>query len=317
VLLTVDSDGTERVLVDPVAVDPSGATTLDAWQPSKEGDRLAYQLSHGGTEESLLHVVDVVTGERLEEPIDRTRYSPVAWLPGGKAYYYVRRIAPELTPEGEEQYHRRVWLHRLGTDPADDVEILGAGLDRTSYFGVTVSMDGRWLVVGASTGTAPRNDLWLADLTGSGEAAPDLVVVQEGVDAQTSLHAGRDGRLYLFTDRDAPRGRLMVTGPGALDYASWQELLPSDSAAVLGGYAILDGAELGRPVLLAAWTRHAISEITVHDLATGEPRGRIGLPGLGTIGGLHERPEGGHEAWFAYTDHTTPTAVYQWNRTAG
>ena len=99
------------------------------------------------------------------------------------------------------------------------------------------------------------------------------MVVQEGVDAQTSLHAGRDGRLYLFTDRDAPRGRLMVTGPGALDYASWQELLPSDREAVLGGYAILDGAELGRPVLLAAWTRHAISEITVHDLATGELRG--------------------------------------------
>jgi prolyl oligopeptidase len=86
---------------------------------------------------------------------------------------------------------------------------------------------------------------------------------------------------------------------------------------VLGGYAILDGAELGRPVLLAAWTRHAISEITVHDLATGELRGQIGLPGLGTIGGLHERPEGGHEAWFAYTDHTTPAAVYHYDARDG
>jgi prolyl oligopeptidase len=109
----------------------------------------------------------------------------------------------------------------------------------------------------------------------------------------------------------------MVTGPGALDYADWQELLPADSEAVLGGYAILDGGELGRPVLLAAWTRHAISEITVHDLATGERRDQIGLPGLGTIGGLHERPEGGHEAWFAYTDHTTPTAVYHYDARDG
>ena len=50
--MTVDPDGTERVLLDPIAIDPSGLTTLDTWQPSKEGDLLAYQLSEGGTEES-------------------------------------------------------------------------------------------------------------------------------------------------------------------------------------------------------------------------------------------------------------------------
>ncbi len=323
VLLTVDSDGTERVLVDPVAVDPSGATTLDAWQPSKEGDRLAYQLSHGGTEESLLHVVDVVTGERLEEPIDRTRYSPVAWLPGGKAYYYVRRIAPELTPEGEEQYHRRVWLHRLGTDPADDVEILGAGLDRTSYFGVTVSMDGRWLVVGASTGTAPRNDLWLADLSDGRLESPDLRVVQQDVDASTSMHVGRDGRVYLFTDREASRGRLMVTTPDATAYEAWTDLVPEDDEAVLEGYAVLDGPgpdgepPAGGGTLLCVWTRHAVSELTTHVLGTGERTGSVPLPGLGSVAGIAERPEGGYEAWFGYTDHVVPASVYRYDASTG
>ncbi|MEN9710642.1 MAG: hypothetical protein RL441_634, partial [Actinomycetota bacterium] len=43
VLYTVDPDGTERALVDVVAIDPAGATTLDSWQPSKEGNLLAYQ----------------------------------------------------------------------------------------------------------------------------------------------------------------------------------------------------------------------------------------------------------------------------------
>src|SRR3954464_2042494 len=37
VLLTVDPDGTEHVLLDPIAMDPAGTTTLDAWQPDKEG----------------------------------------------------------------------------------------------------------------------------------------------------------------------------------------------------------------------------------------------------------------------------------------
>ena len=317
VLLTVDPDGTERTLIDPVALDPTGTTTLDAWQPSKEGDLLAYQLSAGGTEESELFVMDVATGDQLEGPIDRTRYSPVAWLPGGAAFYYVRRIDPELVPADEQQFHRRVWLHRLRTDPAEDVLVFGDGLDKTNYYGVSVSMDGRWLSVGASAGTAPRNDLWLADLTASPPEAPRLEVVQQGVDASTSLHVGRDGRAYLFTDRDAPRGRLAVTTPDATSYDAWTDLVPEDDEAVLEGYAILDGTELADPVLLCAWTRHAMSEVSVHDLRTGRRTGSVPLPGLGSVGGLSERPEGGHEAWLGYTDHVTPSSVYRYDATTG
>ena len=83
-----------------MAIDPSGLTTLDAWQPDKEGRLLAYQLSQGGDEESLLRVLDVETGALVDGPIDRCRYSNVAWLPGGKAFYYTRRLPPGEVPEG-------------------------------------------------------------------------------------------------------------------------------------------------------------------------------------------------------------------------
>ncbi|MGH3327177.1 MAG: prolyl oligopeptidase family serine peptidase, partial [Streptomycetales bacterium] len=192
VLHTTDPDGTERVLLDPMAIDASGTTTLDAWQPSKEGHLLAYQLSEKGTEESVVRVLDVVTGEVLDGPIDRTRYSPIAWLPGGKAYFYVRRLAPEGLPEGDEQFHRRIWLHRIGADPDEDVLVFGEGLDKTNYYGVSVSMDGRWLTVSAAAGTAPRNDIWLADLQATGPEQPELRVVQHGVDAHTALRVSRD-----------------------------------------------------------------------------------------------------------------------------
>ena len=315
VLLTVDPDGTERVLVDPIALDATGATTLDAWQPSKEGDLLAYQISAGGTEESELLVIEVATGRQVDGPIDRTRYSPVAWLPGAEAFYYVRRLAAEHVPADESQYHRRVWLHRLGTDPADDVMVFGDGMDKTSYYGVNVSMDGRWMSIGSSSGTAPRNDLWLADLASSPLEAPELRVVQVDVDASTSLQVGRDGRAYLFTDRDSPRNRLAVTGPDDLDYTSWTDLVPEDEEAVLEGYAILDGPELASGVLLCTWTRHAVGEVTVHDLRTGERTGTVPLPGLGSITALTERPEGGHEAWLGYTDHVTASSVYRYDAT--
>jgi prolyl oligopeptidase len=323
VLYTRLGDGVAEVLVDPMAIDPSGLTTLDAWQPDKEGRLLAYQLSAGGDEESLLRVLDVATGSLVDGPIDRCRYSNVGWLPGGKAFYYTRRLPPGQVPEGESQYHRRVYLHQVGAPADDDVLIFGSGRDKTDYYSVSVSWDGRWLMISASRGTAPRNDLWLADLASSDPASPDLRVFQEGVDALTSVRAGRDGLLYVFTDSGAPRGRIAVTLPRALagsgepgdpaDPSGWRELIAEDPEAVLQGYAILDGSELDRAVLLACWTRHALSEITVHDLATGALLGGIPLPGLGSAGGPSERPEGGHEAWFGYTDHTTPPMVLRFD----
>ncbi|GAA3425616.1 prolyl oligopeptidase family serine peptidase [Streptosporangium sandarakinum] len=315
VLYTADPGGAERALFDPMAIDPTGLTTLDAWQPDKEGRLLAYQVSVGGDEESSLYLMDVATGERIEGPIDRCRYSPVAWLPGGEAFYYVRRLPSTEVPEGEEQFHRRVYLHRVGTSTEDDVLIFGEGMEKTNYYGVAVSRDGRRLQISASRGTAPRNDLWVADLSASTPDSPELTVVQEGVDAQTALHFGRDGLLYVFTDRDAPRGRICVTDPSEPLAEQWRDLIPQDPEAVLTDYAILD--DLDRPVMLVGWTRHAISEITVHDLATGERVGEVPTPGLGTIGGITERPEGGHEAWFGYTDNTTPPTIQRYDARTG
>jgi prolyl oligopeptidase len=308
---------TGRALIDPVAIDSSGRTTLDAWAPDKEGRLLAYQLSHGGDEESLLRVIDVATGELVDGPIDRCRYSGVAWLPGGKAFYYVRRLPPEAVPEGESQYHRRLYLHVVGTPPESDTEVFGAGRDKTTYYGASVSRDGRWLIVSASVGTAPREDIWIADLTACDPAAPALVPLMVGLDAMASPRVGRDGKLYVFTDLNAPRGRICVADPAAPGPEGWRDLVAEDPSAVLRSYAILDGPELTRPVLVVSRTRHAVSEVSVHDLATGEFLRALELPGIGTVGGVGERPEGGHEAWFGYTDYTTPPVVLRYDAAAG
>ena len=303
VLLTRDPDGGERVLLDPIAVDPSGATTLDAWAPSKEGTRLAVQLSSGGDEESLLHVLDVESGARLDGPIDRCRYSPVAWVPGGDAFFYVRRLAPEQVPAGEEQFHRRVWRHVVGSSPEKDALVWGEGLDPTHYYGCSVSQDSRWLLVTASAGTAPRDDVWLFDLAGDGGA----VEVQVGVDARCAPWISRDGRLWLLTDRDAPRGRLCVAEPTSP--RAWTTVLTEDAEAVLEDVALLDDG-----VIAALRSRHALSEITLH---SGEASRQVPLPALSTVSGLSSEPEGGSRVWFGATSPTSPSRVSELEATTG
>ncbi|MDP5095752.1 MAG: prolyl oligopeptidase family serine peptidase, partial [Candidatus Nanopelagicales bacterium] len=258
-------------------------------------------------------VIDTATGERIEDGIDRCRYSPIAWLPGGDRFYYVRRIAPELLPETEQKFHRRVYLHTVGTETDTDVLVFGAGMTMTNYYGVEVSRDGRWLQVSASEGTEPRNDLWLADLEAAPPEAPAFQLVQGDLDAQIGMHAARNGLFYISTDLDAPRGTLLVSAPEHLWDEPWRTLLPEDQDSVLEGYAILDGPEMMRPVLLVCRTRHVVSEVSVHDLDTGALVRTIPLPGAGTIGGPVERPEGGPVAWLVYTDHTTIPTIYSFD----
>ncbi len=218
-------------------------------------------------------------------------------------------------PAGEEQFHRRVWRHRVGAPPEDDVLVHGEGSDPTTYFGVRTSRDGRWLVVSGSAGTAPRDDVWIADLAGDGTFRE----FQLGVDAQTAAWVARDGRLWLMSDRDAPRWRLAVADPA--DPATWapgkwQDVVPQQPDAVLSDIALVDGPD-GELQVLAVHAVDATDRLSVWagPDSPAQP-GRlvdVDRPGAGSISGVTAPPEGGTQAWIGYTDYATPPSVYSWD----
>ncbi len=185
VLFVREADGSERVLIDPMELDPTGSTTRCV--AAVQGRRTARVPSiRRGTEESVLYVMDVATGEVIDGPIDRCRYSPLRGFPEASTSTRSQSSA-RSTAESERGFHRRVFLHTVGADAAGDANVFGAGMTMTNYYGVEVSRDGRWLQVSAAEGTEPRNDLWVADLTTTSADRPAFQHVQVDVDAQTSL----------------------------------------------------------------------------------------------------------------------------------
>jgi prolyl oligopeptidase len=308
-VLHVRDGDVERVVLDVTILDPTGQTTLDGWTPSPDGRLLAYRLSAGGDEESRLFVLDVDSGQLVDGPIDRCRTTPVAWLPDGSGFYYVRRLPPEAVPAGEEMFHRRVWRHELGTDPDTDVLVHGEGQDPTTYYGLDLSVDGRWLVVTGRPGTAPRHAVWLADLHAGGELRE---VVAADADVLCHAWVERDGRLYLLTTHGAPRYRLCVADPERPEPEHWTELIAEEPDSVLDAVRWLDGGGHG-PRLVALRTRHAVSELHLHDPATGRRLDRVPLPGMGSVVGLSTvdpRTETERDAvWIGWTDWVTPPAV--------
>ena len=82
--------GSDRVLIDPNTLNDQGTTALDWFYPSDDGALLAYGLSENGSEESVLHVMDVATGQLLADRIPDTRAADLAWLPDNSGFYYTR-----------------------------------------------------------------------------------------------------------------------------------------------------------------------------------------------------------------------------------
>src|SRR6187401_44651 len=85
-------DGKERLLADPDAFQKETGKphAINYFQPSPDSKRVAVGISQGGNELASLYIIDVATGKRTEDPIDRARYSQPAWTPDSKAIFFSR-----------------------------------------------------------------------------------------------------------------------------------------------------------------------------------------------------------------------------------
>jgi prolyl oligopeptidase len=294
--------GEDRPVVDPNLLDTAGTTALDWFFPSVDGRLLAYGLSENGSEQSVLHLLDVDRGADLPDRIPHTRAADLAWLPDSSGFYYTRYPAPGEVAGGEEHYHRAVYFHPLGADPAADPEVYRPA--RKEYWpGVSLSPDGRWLLVTVAR-TFDQTDLYLGDrhATGGAVTAPPLVPVAEGLPASFSGEVAH-GRLFLRTDLDAPTYRLYEVDPERPARGHWRELVPPRDDAVLDGFAVA-----GRRLALS-YLERAASRLRLADLDGGLHRD-VELPTLGSLSGLGAEWDG-NELFFGFSTYTVPPSVYR------
>lgn len=292
--------GEDRAAVDPNALDPAGTTALDWFFPSDDGHLLAYGLSENGSEQSVLHVLDVARNVHLPDRIPRTRSADLAWLPDASGFYYTRYPAPGDVAEGEEHYHRAVYYHALGTDPAADPLIYQPA--RKEYWpGVSLSPDGRWLLIGVAR-TFDQTDLYLGDRAAAGSPAPPLVAVAEQLAASFDGEIVRD-RLWLRTNLDAPTYRLYEVDPERPERGGWREVVPPRQDAVL------EGARVVGDHLVLSYLERASSRLRLAGL-DGRIRREVALPMLGSLFGAGSEWDG-RELFFGFSSYTVPPTIYR------
>ena len=295
-------DSADRVAVDPNALNEAGTTALDWFYPSEDGRLLAYGLSENGSEESVLHLLDLESGRHLPDRIPHMRAAALAWLPDASAFYYSRHPAQDEVPAGEEHYHRAIYLHRLGTDPADD-PLVYRPAQKEYWPGVSLSPDGRWLLIEVAR-TFDQTDLYVRDLASGGPLVPvaeNLAATFEGEIAH--------GRLFIRTNLDAPTYRLYTADPEQPEREGWREIVGPRADAVL------ESATVAGHRLALAYLERASSRLRLTDLE-GRTVQEVPLPALGSLFGVAAEWDG-QELFYGFSSYTVPPSVYRIDLSTG
>src|SRR5215475_8228724 len=98
-----------KTVVDPMVIDPEGATSFDFFEPSRDGKKLAVSLSKRGTEAGDVHVYDVDTGKEIGPAVPRvntgTAGGSLAWNGDGTGFFYTRHPLPGERPPADIDFY--------------------------------------------------------------------------------------------------------------------------------------------------------------------------------------------------------------------
>lgn len=300
-----DAGEAARVLLDPNAIDADEPVSLGDYALSPDGRYLAYALSRSGSDWRRIRVRRTDSGTDLPQTIERVKFSDIAWSADSAGFFYSRY--PDAPGDAGEAFDplafQQLRFHALGSDPSND-PVVRADTDKPRRgFSAEVSEDGDWLFLYDWEGTR-HNLLHFQRLYRNAHArlsGETIAVVQE-LQADYRVIGNRRNTVYVRSNDDAPRGRILAIDADQPARAHWRTVVPENGDVVRA--ARLIG---GRIVIHAL--RDAASVLRVHAL-DGRLESEITLPGLGTVTGIRGRND---SRWlhYGFTSPTQPTRLYR------
>lgn len=304
-------DAEPRVLLDPNTLSADGTVALSALAVSHDGRYLGYGTSSGGSDWQEFHIREIESGRDLEDRLEWVKFSGLSWTNDGQGFFYSRYPAPA---EGqallEANRDQKLYYHRVGTPQSAD-RLVYERPDQPEWgMNASVTDDGRYAILYLSHGTDPRNRLYYIDLQDPRRPDPGAPVVKllDDFDASYTV-VGNDGPvLYILTDRDAPRKRIVAVDLRNPSPSRWRTIVPE-------GEEVIEEAHLVGGRLVVASLKDASSRVRFY-ARDGKPQGELELPGLGSVGGISGRPQGS-ELFYAFTSFLYPTTIFRYDLATG
>ena len=289
-------DCQERVLIDPSTFSEDGTISLGGTSVSNDATLMAFSISDGGSDWRTWKVMNIETGEVLEDELKWAKFSGASWENDDSGFYYRRYEEPDGELLKELNESPKLMFHKIGTNQSEDILIYDNPDNPRWGFGITVIKDSEMKLLSISEGTDDRNRIYIK-LNKNSEFIPII----DSLIGTYSFIDSKDNILWFYTTENAPNGKIVNLEVKNGSFV-WNEVI-SESKKAIRSVNILNSS------FVINYLEDTFSQISVFDLS-GKFISKLSLPAKGTISGF----SGGIDdssSYFAITNYVVPREIYE------
>lgn len=296
VLYRQKEDGAAEVFLDPNSFSEDGTTSLAGVRFTKDGSRLAYLISEGGSDWRKIIVMDAASKTIIEDTLTNVKFSSVSWR-GNKGFYYSSYDKPEGSELSAKTDQHKLYYHKLGTAQADDKVVFGGiSTQKHRYIGGYVSDDQRYLFISASN-TTSGNKLFMLDLK---NPKANIKPIVDHEDSDTYVLDTEGDKLFLVTNLNAPNKKVIVAKAKSPTPENWADLIPEKENVL--------SISSGSSYFFAEYMVDALSKVFQYTYDGNLVR-EIKLPAAGSASGFSGK-EDQEILYYNFSNYHTPSSSF-------
>ncbi len=288
----------ERVLIDPNTFSEDGTISLGGTSVNNSADMIAFSISDGGSDWRVWKVLDIETGEVLEDEIKWAKFSGASWENDDSGFFYQKYDEPQGELLKEVNESPKLMFHKIGTDQSEDYVVYENPDQPRWGWGINVIEDSNIKILSISEGTDERNRLYIQ--LNAGEKF--IPLIDELIGAYSFIDS-KDGILWFYTTEGAPNGKIVNLEIKNGSFV-WNDVIQESKNSIRSVNVINNSFVINYLV-------DTFSSIKIFDLS-GNFVQDLELPKNGTIGGF-----GGEiddtETYFSISNYVTPREIYEIN----
>ena len=285
-----------RVLIDPNQFSNDGTVSLGGTSISNDASHIAYSISDGGSDWRTWKIMNIETGEVLDDELNWAKFSGASWENDDSGFYYRKYDEPDGELLKELNESPKLMFHKIGTNQSEDKLIYENPQNPRWGFGITVIKDSDMKLLSISEGTDDRNKVYLKINENS-----DFIPIIDELIGTYSFIDSKDNLLWFYTTESAPNGKIVNLEIKNGSFV-WNEVIAESENAIRSVNIINNSFVIN-------YLEDTFSQISIFDLS-GEFVSKLSLPKKGTVSGF-----GGDiddkESYFSITNYITPREIYQ------
>ena len=291
-------DQEPEVLLDPNKLSDDGTVAFGGGSQSNDGKYYAYLIQRSGSDWVEIYVMDIATKELLPDHIEWAKFTGASWYKDG--FFYAAYDKPVAGKEfSNVNENHKIYYHKLGTTQDQDQLFYSNPAQPRYFHQVDLTEDEHYMFLFES-GQGAGSTLWIRDMQ---DPKGKFVQIADNMDYQYMPIDVINDEIYIYTNYDAPKGRVVKVSAKAPQMENWKDIIPESDN-------VLVSAQLANGKMIVTYDKDAANHAYVYTM-DGEQLHEIALPTYGEVGFSCRYDE--PEVYYGFTSFVYPTTIFKYD----